>query len=108
MILRAIKTATIRKDGAFVQSIRNNLIHIAQGLEKQSPPNKEKSLLLADHIKNLDQENPITIYTVMYGKCHIIHAKTIEHGDDAHYQLTLVLKNGEKKNIQLQASSCVV
>ena len=102
MILQAIKTATNRKDGAFVQSIKNNLIHRAQELEKQSTPSIEKSLLLADHIKNLTPENPIVLSTVVFGKCMITDIKTVEYGDDAHYQLTLVLKNGEKKNIQLQ------
>lgn len=108
MILHAIKTAKIRKDGAFVQSIKNNLIHRAQELEKKSAPSTEKSLLLADHIKNLTPENPITLRTVTFGKCWITNIETIEHGDDAHYQLDIVLKNGNKKHINILASSCVV
>lgn len=108
MIIRAIKTAKIRKDGAFVQSIKNNLIHKAQELEKQTKPNIEKSLLLADHIKNLTPKNPITMNTVTFGKCWITNVITIEHGDDARYGLDILLKNGNKKHITILASSCAV
>ncbi len=108
MIIRAIKTAKVRKDGAFVQSIKNNLIYQAQKLEKQSLSNTEKSLLLADHIKNLTPENPITINTVKYGICQIISIETSMKGDDASYDIEIITNTWEKKHIQLLASVCTV
>jgi hypothetical protein len=65
MILSALKTAKIRKDGAFIQSIKNNLIKNAKIIPGIAS-NKENSLLLADHIKNVSVTHPIKLNTVEY------------------------------------------
>jgi hypothetical protein len=107
MILRAIKQAKVRKDGAFIQSIKNNLIRNAANGETLDD-GLETSLLLSDHIKNLSETNFIQLQTVEYGKLTIISAKTIEYGDATYYKARIIFADGQIRNLLLSASAFAV
>ncbi len=68
----------------------------------------ERSLLLADHIRNLSNTNPINLETVEYGKIRILSIKTIDHGDMTCYNSVVEFANGKRENLLLSANAFVV
>lgn len=107
MISQAIRSAKMRKDGAYIQSIKNNLIKNAAN-DAIFDPTIETSGLLADHMKNLGPNNPITLQTVEYGTMNILSSKTIEHGDTIYYHAMVSFDNGTIKHLMLSASAFAV
>lgn len=107
MISQAIRSAKMRKDGAYIQSIKNNLIKNAAN-DAIFDPALETSGLLADHMKNLGPSNPITLQTVEYGTMNILSSKTIEHGDITYYHAMVSFGDGTKKHLMLSASAFAV
>lgn len=107
MISQAIRSAKMRKDGAYIQSIKNNLIKNASN-DAIFDPTLETSGLLADHMKNLGPSNPITLQTVEYGTMNILSSKTIEHGDATYYHSMVSFGDGTKKHLMLSASAFAV
>ena len=107
MISQAIRSAKMRKDGAYIQSIKNNLIKNAAN-DAIFDPALETSGLLADHMKNLGPNNPITLQTVEYGTMNILSSKTIEHGDSIYYHAMVSFGDGTTKHLMLSASAFAV
>lgn len=71
MILRALKSARIRKDGGMLQSIENNLVNKAYSKMSQWG-NTEYSIHLIDHVEHATQENPIRVRTLEYRQFDIL------------------------------------
>lgn len=107
MISQAIRSAKMRKDGAYIQSIKNNLIKNAAN-DAIFDPNLETSGLLADHMKNLSASNPIILQTIEHGSIKITSSKTIEHGDATYYSAIVNFPNGTTKHLMLSANAFTV
>lgn len=100
MILRALRSAKMRKDGWILQSIRNNLVKRA--LSKSGDPWKqkqEKSIYLTDHIDNIREGKPIRVRSIEFEQFDILNiTKTeFEGAQDSYYKAQVRVKN---KNIK--------
>jgi hypothetical protein len=96
-----------RKDGEFAQAIKNNLIKHAAN-DDNFDPNTCRSLMLAEHIKNLTPKNPITIHTVEFGICKITSVKTVDYWDECYYEICMLGANGGESYLRIRASAFIV
>ncbi|MBX9809925.1 hypothetical protein K2X92_06045 [Candidatus Gracilibacteria bacterium] len=107
IIRNIIERAKIDRDGAMIQSIKNNLIRNAANDEAYDL-GLETSILLADHMKNIRTSNPIILDTVEYGRISIVSSETIDQGEMTRYKANIVLNNGDRVTWLLHANGCVV
>ncbi len=78
MIAQALRSAKMRQDGAYIQSIKNNLIQNAAN-DTILDSSLESSSCLADHMGNIRPDSPIVLQTVEYGYLNILSSKTVEY-----------------------------
>jgi hypothetical protein len=106
MILRALRSAKLRKDGGMLQSIKNNLVKraIAKS-EKWDSLSTERSIYLADHIQNATVSNPIRIKTAEYEQFDITHAERMEFewAREPYYKVNVMIKTRESTESKIES-----
>lgn len=102
MIMKALRSAQIRKDGGMLQSIKNNLIKRALAKSGEDIQKTEHSIYLSEHIENASKNHPVKIRTVEYSQFDITQAEKMEFewAKDSYYKVNVTLNPTGHNNPQ--------